>query len=358
MKHLRHLAASTAVAAALVSLTVSQVSADTLIRWTDGSAERGTRAASYHWFADTIKEKSGGEIDFQFYWGGALMGHAANVEGVGGGAADMAQIIAAYNPKELQPYAVGDMPLVDADPWVGMMAMYELVTTEPVLQKMFDDLNLVYIGNQTTAGVQLVCKGIDAKGLDDLKGVKIRASSLYGKVLSELGANVISLSQEDVYSALDTGLVSCNQQYTQGVIPYRQNEVSDQLLRLDWGQYLGFGVIMNKDTFESLSPEHQELVRQTGREFMDVYAEKMMENIATAEATLDAEDAEHRVKITTFPEADMKKLAELSQIEIDNWITTTTEAGFPAQELYDKFLALTAKYQAELDAKGYPWERN
>ena len=91
---------------------------------------------------------------------------------------------------------------------------------------------------------------------------------------------------------------------------------------------------------------------------IEALGQRWKHELATAEATLDSPDAEHRVKITSFPEADMKKLAELSQTEIDNWITTTTEAGYPAQELYDKFLALTAKYQAELDAKGYPWERD
>ncbi len=99
----------------------------------------------------------------------------------------------AYTPKELIPYGVGDLPLIGVDPWVGMRAMYELATTNETLQKMFDDLNLVYIANQSTGPVQINCKGLNLNSLDDLESAKVRASGSYGQVLSDLGANVIAV---------------------------------------------------------------------------------------------------------------------------------------------------------------------
>lgn len=347
-----------ASAGLVLSLGVAQAaSAETLLRWTEGSADRGSRAATYHWFADTVKERSGNEIDFQFYFGGALMGHAANVSGIGSGTADIGQVIAAYTPKELTAYSVGDLPLVGVDPWVGMRAMYELATTNETLQAMFDELNLVYIANQSTGPVQLICNGADIKTLDDLKGLKVRASGSYGEVLSSLGANVISMSQEDVYSALDTGLVKCNQQYVQGVIPYRQHEVTDQIILLNLGQILGFGIVVNKDTFERLSPENQKIIREAGSEFVDNYSERLAGDVISNLDKMNDADTEFAMTVTELSDADVETLAAAGEAYNSNWLTTAAEAGYPAEELLADFLALVDKYDAELKEKGYPWTR-
>lgn len=344
------------IALAIVSvLAAHQVAAETLLRWTDGSGDRGPRAEAFHWFAETVRARTGGALDFQFHFGGALMGHAANVQGIGAGAADIGQVIGAYTPKELLPYGVGDMPLVRADPWVGMMAMNEMAKTDPTLVAMFDDLNLVHIANLSTGPVQLLCRRVDLDSLEDLRGLKLRASGNYGRALAALGANVISLSQEEVYSALGSGLVSCNQQYIQAILPYRQNEVADQLVLLDWGQILAFGVVMNKDAFEALSPAQQAAILRTGDEFASRYAAILEREIAKAIAAMTDPGSGHALRITALSGVDQDQLKVVSDAQIDRWIADATAAGYPAEEMVETFLALVAKYQAELDENGYPW---
>jgi TRAP-type C4-dicarboxylate transport system substrate-binding protein len=352
----RNLAAIPLCAAFAVAM-IHSAAANTLLRWTEGSADRGSRAQAYHWFADTVTERTKKEVEFQFFFGGQLMGHAANVSGIGGGSADIGQIIVAYTPKELIPYGVGDLPLVGVDPWVGMRAMYDLATTNETLKKMFDDLNLVYLANQSTGPVQINCNKLNVKSLDDLKGAKVRASGSYGQVLSELGANVIAMSQEDVYSALDTGLVSCNQQYIQGIIPYRQHEVSDQLVLLNLGQVLGFGLVMNKDTFNRLTPEQQTIIRETGSQFVDRYSEIMMNDVEANLAKMKTPSTEFSMTVTELGEADVGKLEAASQKYNESWLKDTTAAGFPAEDLLKEFLASVEKYNVELKEKGYPWTR-
>ena len=354
MKISTKLTASLCLAAASL-LLAGQASASTLLRWTEGSPDRGARAEAYHWFADTVTKRTNGDVQFQFYWGGALMPHAANVAGIGNGTADIGQIIAVYNPKELQAYDVGDLPLVGVDPWVGMQAMYEMATTNDTLKKMFDGLNLVYITNQTTGPIQMVCKKQNIKTLDDFKGVKVRAAGPYGQVMRDLGANVIALSQDDVYSALDSGLVACNQQYVQGVIPYRQHEVTDQLVMLNLGQNLGFGIVMNKDTFNKLPANDQQVIRETGKEFMDRYGQIMMRDIEDAKKKLTDPSSQYHLKLTNLSDADVDKLREVSKHYIGTWVDQADKAGLPGQQLLDQFVALTKKYDAVLKQNGYPW---
>lgn len=330
---------------------------ETLLRWTEGSADRGTRAQAYHWFADTVQQRTGGDVRFKFYFGGALMGHAANVSGIGSGTADFGQIIGAYNPKELLAYAVTDVPIVGIDAWVGMMAAYELATTHPVMQKMFDGLNLTYISNQTTGPVEMICNKLNLKTLDDLKGVKVRGSGPFSPIMTALGANVISLSQEDVYSALDTGLVTCNQQYIQGVIPYRQHEVSDQLVLIDLGQIFAFGLVMNKDSFERLPANQQAIIRETGREFIDHYGQLLYANIDDHLAKMKKEGTEFHMTVTSLSDADREKLRQAADAYVGTWIQQAEAAGLPGKALREDFVRLVGKYNTILQEKGHPWTR-
>ncbi|MEZ5649902.1 MAG: C4-dicarboxylate TRAP transporter substrate-binding protein [Burkholderiaceae bacterium] len=339
-----------------VGLGLAQAAqAETLLRWTEGSADRGTRAQAYHWFADTVSKRSNGDVRFKFYFGGALMGHAANVSGIGSGTADIGQIIGAYNPKELLAYAVTDVPIVGIDAWVGMMAAYELATTNPTMQKMFDGLNLTYIANQSTGPVEMVCKKLDFKSLDDIKGAKLRGSGPFSPIMTSLGANVISLSQEDVYSALDTGLVSCNQQYIQGVIPYRQYEVTDQLILIDLGQIFAFGLVMNKDSYERLPEKDRKIIRETGREFIDHYGKLLYDAIDGDLAKMKKEGSEFHMTVTSLSDADKAKLSQAADAYVGTWIKQANAAGLPGQELREEFVRLVGKYDAIREQKGYPW---
>jgi TRAP-type C4-dicarboxylate transport system substrate-binding protein len=62
MKMFARAAALAGVCAALLAAGAMASSADTLIRWTEGSPDRGARAEAYHWFADTVTKRTNGEV--------------------------------------------------------------------------------------------------------------------------------------------------------------------------------------------------------------------------------------------------------------------------------------------------------
>ena len=235
--------AAAGLAAAAPQTLVGPAHAEIVMRWADSQPNRGLTAEALKWMAAEVEERSGGDLKFDITWAGALFASKAAVQGVGTRAADVATIIAAYTPKELGAYAVGDLPLPNADVWVGMRAMYDLATTHPALEKMFDDLNMVYLTNLTTSAIQVLCKDKFLTSADDFNGIKIRAVGPYGNVFQDLGADVVRMSQADVYSALDSGIVECNQNYMYAIEVFKQYEVGKYLTRLDWGQHLAYGIV-------------------------------------------------------------------------------------------------------------------
>jgi len=126
--------------------------------------------------------------------------------------ADMGSVIGHMTPRQLRGYNIGDLPLGNPDIWVGMRAMYSLSTTHPVIKREFEEAGVVYVTNFSTGPIQLICTR-KISGVSDLRGTRLRGSGPYGKIFADFGARVQQLPQPDVYQALDSGLLECNQNY-------------------------------------------------------------------------------------------------------------------------------------------------
>ncbi len=348
----RAVAAVTLSAAVALSTTAL---AQTKLRWSEGQPNRGVQANNLQWMADEIGKRTNGEVTADIHWGGALLDSRSGLKGVGNRAADIAAIISAYTPKELAAYSVGDVPIANADVWVGMRAIYELSLTHPALQKMFDELNLVYLTNLSTSAIQILCKDKFITTLDDIKGTKIRAAGSYGDVLKDLGADVVRMSQGKVYTALDSGVVECNQNYLYAIEVFKQNEVAKKLTELNWGQHLSYGIVMNKEAFNEISKENQQIIRQITSDFIDRFAQQLTEaNVKALERMTSGDDP---VEVAAMDPADKKKLEQMGYDKVPGWIERMTKDGLPAQDIYDSYMALVAKYEKIRDEQGYPWNR-
>jgi len=347
---------SVALAALAISGAVtlsSSAEAETMLRWSDGQPNRGVNSETLQWMASELEKRSNGDLGVEFHWGGALFKSKSAVKGVGTRSADIATIIAAYTPKELVAYSVGDIPLPNSDVWVGMRAMYELATTHPALKKMFDDLNLVYLTNLSTSAIEILCKDKFINTLDDLKGVKMRAVGPYGRIFKDLGADVARLSQAKVYNALDSGIVECNQNYMYSIEVFKQNDVAKKLTKLDWGQHLAFGVVMNKETYEGLSDANRQVLLEVSSDFIDQFARRIQEaNIKALERMTSGDSP---LEVAEMDPNEKAKLEKMGFDTVPNWIERANDAGLPGQDIFDSYMALVAKYEKIRDEKGYPW---
>lgn len=336
----------------------STASAETVLRYTDGGPNRGTRAAAQTYFAETVEELSGGDLKLDIHWGGALIKFKAALSGIGAGTADMGAVIAVYNPNELKGLTIGDLPGANSDPWVGMRAMYELMTTNEQMKEILAKQNVVYIGNFTTTSLQMECApGHDIRTVEDIAGKKMRASGVYAKVLADLGATMVNMTFDKVYQALDSGLIDCSAGYVYTTKAYKLHEVADTMTLTNWGQITGFGILMNKDSFEDLSPEHQEVLIKAGSMMTDHFAQLQIEDIDGTLAAMKSGEIGSKVTVTPMPEEERAKLFKAGEPYVAAWKTEMNEAGYDGDGIYDQFQALIAKYTKERDEKGYPWAR-
>ncbi len=335
----------------------SSAQAEVNLRYTEPSVNRGERADAMNWFADDVAKRSNGDVKISFFWGGTLADANSSLKTIGDGAADMGSIVATYSPREMLPYMVGDLPIGSPDTWVGVRAMHELASTNADMKKSFAAANVVYLGNFTTTPVQVICKNKVLNKVEDIKGIKIRATGFYGQVLEDLGATVLRFSGVDAGRSLDAGTINCNMNYLYGMRSLRDYENAQELSRLDWGGFLAWAVVMNKNTFDKLSPAQQKLLLDAGSAMTDKVGQLMMDASENAVKAMSAGIDGKVVKVHNFPAAERVKLIAAGKKYEDDWKKKTKAAGYDADKLIADYLALTAKYEKERETKGYPWKR-
>ena len=114
-------------------------------------------------------------------------------------------------------------------------------------------------------------------GLEDLKGMKLRVSNdpIMNGMVAGLGANATVVSFNELYSALQTGVVDGAEQ---PIANYQSNafpEVAPNLI-LD-GHTLGaIQVIITDDAWDKLTPEQQDVLTEAGK-YASEYNRKISE---------------------------------------------------------------------------------
>lgn len=342
-----------ALTTALCLTTATSVAAETRLILGEAGPNRGARAASLQHFVDEVTARTDGEVVIDVQWGGALFKANAAAGSIADGVADLGTIISVYFPQEMVGYGIADLPVVNADAWVGMRATDDLMRGSEQIQANLADQNLVYLGTFTTSAVNIGCKGSAIRTVDDIEGLKIRGVGAYGDTFRDFGANMVPMSIYDAYQGLDTGLLDCSQGYSYAVGALKQEEVMTSYTLLNWGQVGALGVFMNKDVYDDLDPAIQTAMAEAGVAMADKLGELItVDNEAAVEKMRAA-----GVEIIELDAVERDKLVQTGAQYVSEWSKRAESVGIDGEALLVEYDALLAKYAAERDAKGYPWTR-
>ncbi|SFQ59690.1 TRAP-type C4-dicarboxylate transport system, substrate-binding protein [Roseivivax halotolerans] len=341
--------------AALASVMICGAGAATAQDLFVGEAgpNRGARGESLNFFAEQVEEMSGGDLSLNIQWGGALFKAGAALSGIADGVADLGTIIAVYFPQEMAPYRIADMPLENSDAWVGMKATDEIMRSNEQITEYLAAQNLVYLGTFTTSAVHIGCKGTAIRSVEDIEGLKVRGVGAYGDTFGDFGANLVPMSIYDAYQGLDTGLIDCSQTYSYATAALKQQEVIDSYTLLNWGQTGALGIFMNKQSFDGLPAEQQDVLLEAGRMMSDELGRLITADNEAAIETM----REAGVEIIELPAEERSKLVEEGSKYIDEWVEQVSGLGLDGAAMLEEYRGLLEKYEEERDSQGYPWER-
>lgn len=171
---------------------------------------------------------------------------------------------------------------------------------------------------------------------DSAKGQTLRAAGpAFEEMLVGAGASISSMPSSEIYTGMQTNVLTGANTSSGSLVSYRIFEVSDCLTAPGenalWFMYEP--ILMAKSSFEKLTPEQQEALIAAGQKAEDYFAEEA--------AKLDAELVE------TYEKAGVE-VVEMSPENYDAWLAIAKETSYKnfaetvpnGQELIDQALAV------------------
>lgn len=248
----------------------------------------------YGAMADKIAAATDGEVTIQVYPGGALGGNPVEqYERALNGVADIAFIVPGYTASKFPMTTLLELPTVVEN----TTATARINDNLKFLSKEYKRVHLLSLFSNSAS--VLYTRNTPVRGIDDVKGMKIRVPSRNaGLVVESWGAVPVSMPGPDAYNAMQTGVIDGILGDAAMVYGARWIEIANYITEGLNASILPMGLIMNRDAYDDLSEANKAALDKIGQETAFV-ANKVQ---------LDGHD---RAK-TIFSEAEGKEWIELS----------------------------------------------
>lgn len=213
-----------------------------------------------------IEKRTNGRVKITFFHGGTLAPAAQIYDSTVQGIADMGFSVLAYTRGKFPLTEVIDLPLGLKN---GVTATKLINAYYKKFQpKEFDEVKVLYL-HAHGAGLIHTTKKPIAK-LEDLKGMKIRATGLASKIVVALGAAPVGTTMPETYDALRTGVAEGAMAPFMALKDFRWGELTGYSIENYGSSYsVGFFVVMNKNKWNSLPADVQKVFTQVSEEYTD-----------------------------------------------------------------------------------------
>ncbi|MBD3240001.1 MAG: C4-dicarboxylate ABC transporter substrate-binding protein, partial [Chitinivibrionales bacterium] len=153
-------------------------------------------------WAEEIGKRTDGRVKITVYSGGSLTKAPQVYDGVVSGISDIGMSCFAYTRGRFPLLEALDLPMGYPD---GKTAT---ATANAIVQKYqpeeLSDVHTLYVHAH---GPGILASKKPVRSLDDIEGLKVRATGLSSKIVQNLGGAPIGMSQPETYEALQKGVV-------------------------------------------------------------------------------------------------------------------------------------------------------
>ncbi|HVN97849.1 MAG TPA: TRAP transporter substrate-binding protein [Syntrophorhabdaceae bacterium] len=287
------------------------------------------------WFCDEVKKRTNGQVEITYYPGGTLLNPVKMYDGIVTGIADMGVSHISYTRGRFPVMEAFEQPLGFPSGWVATQ-----VTTDfynKYTPKEWSEVQVLYINTSGPLILQTVTKPV--KTLQDLKGLKIRATGRMSDVVKAMGAVPIPLEMGDVYDSLRRNVI---EGVTVDLSTLKYWKFADvvKYVTADWqlGTGYTFYFVMNKKKWDALPDDVKKVFTQVALEAkekqaslwneMDIEGRTAFKAVGGQIITLSNAEAARWIKAVQPVFAAYKKemvSKGFKEAEIDGWISYIKE---------------------------------
>jgi TRAP-type C4-dicarboxylate transport system substrate-binding protein len=215
------------------------------------------------WCAE-VEKRTGGAVRVDYFPGGTLTKAPEIYDGVTEGLCDIGMSAPGYTRGRFPVLSAVDLPLGYAS---GPAAT---AVANAVFEKFrpaeFDAVEVMYFHAHGPGLLHTVKKPVAT--LEDLKGLKLRATGNSAKVVQALGATPVAMSMPDAYQAMQKGVVDGGLHPVETNKGWKMGEVVRFMTQSRAVAYTtAFYVVMNKARWAAIPPEAQAAIRELNVEW-------------------------------------------------------------------------------------------
>jgi len=215
-------------------------------------------------FAQEVEKKTGGQLKFEIYPASSLMKAVPQFKALSTGALDMTLYPLAYAGGEVPEVNIGLMPALVTNYEQGLRWKDAPIGKE--LARILDDKGVKIVTWIWQAG-GIAAKGKPVVNPDDVKSMKVRGGSReVDLMIKAAGGAVTNVPSNEIYSAMQSGVLDAAVTSSTSLISFRLHETSDFLTsgRNHTFWYMLEPLLMSKQVFDSLSKDQQKIVMEVG----------------------------------------------------------------------------------------------
>ena len=251
---------------------------------------------------DRIREKSGGALNFEIHYSGALLPPRTTLSGVKDGVAHVGIVYPPYTPAEV-PLSnfLNSASFLSDDSLVAALAWTELNFTSDALKAEWQGRGVVFGGGYATPVYSLLCN-TQVVTLDQVRGKRFRtASTAHSELVSELGGSPVSVPIGDAYSGMQRGSLECAVADATNLVSASFNEVVKHITLAPLGVVIGATWVYNADFWANVSTGERALLLDEMALGIIRTQTHYANNVASA-----LKDAEDRGIQISEPDADLQ----------------------------------------------------
>ena len=277
-------------------------------------------------FADNVESETDGRITFDVL-AASVGGEEDQIEAVASGTVDMhgtsiSSVAAAYGPE----YGFLEAPFVAQD-WDHFRAMQEEYTygDDGFNQQIINQGNQRQI-SESFRGLRGTTSNMVVQHPDDVQGVKMRLPQFetWVKTWQEIGVNATPVAFDELYSALETGVVDASEGPIQQFMDTSLYEVQTHFSET---QHLlqGLSWLVNEDLWQDLSSDDQTVIQENLQEAVEWANETTRSEV---DELLQQAEEEHGTTITRAEDVDQEAFVEAGTPQLERFFEDRWEPSF------------------------------
>ncbi len=238
-------------------------------------------------FGEALKSETEGRVDYELFSNCTLGSDEEMVEMVRTNTLQMTEANLTIKDYVPQMYAFG-LPFLFHSYADAYDYLSNSDTAKGIWAKLESDMNMRKVAIYLNGARALTTKDIEVKGPADLDGIKIRSmtSAVSQDTIQALGGTPVPMSYSELYVALQTGVVSGQDNGLSNVYSSKFYEVQNRFYKTEHGYTINV-VYVNPSFYNTLTAEDQAIFDKLAKEYLeDQYSADMDLYYAEAEKSL------------------------------------------------------------------------